>query len=216
MSASSHTPPFFLFAHGAGAPSASAWMQAWCRRLETLGQVMTFDYPYVREGRKTPDRPPVLLAAHTAALEEARLRAAGGDIVLIVKSMGSRIGCHVAAEIVPADPRLRLVCLGYPLKAGQSGALRDQVLLQLRVPILFVQGTRDPLGPLDVLAEVRGRMTAPNRLHVVEGCDHSLAVSAQQRKRAGITQADSDTAVLEVIRQFVNDGSAPGNAAESG
>jgi len=204
--------PFFLFAHGAGAPSASAWMQAWRQRLSTLGDVQTFDYPYMRAGRKTPDRPPVLLAAHAEALEQARQRAQG-PIVLIGKSMGSRIGCHVAAEQAGDVPDLRLVCLGYPLKAGGSGALRDQVLLALRTPILFVQGTRDPLCPLDLLATVRPRMIAPNQLHVVEGGDHSLAVSAQRRKQAGITQADSDAAVLEVIGRFISDDPVPPRAA---
>jgi predicted alpha/beta-hydrolase family hydrolase len=200
----SSSRPFFLFAHGAGAPSASDWMQAWRQRLSTLGDVQTFDYPYMRAGRKTPDRPPVLLAAHAEALDEARRRT-DGLIVLIGKSMGSRIGCHVAAEQTADDPLQRVVCLGYPLKAGASGAIRDQVLLALRTPILFVQGTRDPLCPLDLLATVRPRMIAPNQLHIVEGGDHSLTVSAQQRKQAGISQADSDAAVLEVIRRFVDD-----------
>lgn len=195
-------PPFFLFVPGAGAPSTSGWMQAWRRRLETVGEVMTFDYPYMRQGRKRPDPPAVLIAAHTEALDEARRRARG-PIILIGKSMGSRIGCHVATAGQPDAERLRLVCLGYPLKAAGSGALRDQVLLALAVPILFVQGTRDPLCPLDLLAGVRARMQAPNDLYVVDGGDHSLAVSAEARRRAGITQNDSDANVLEVIRRFV-------------
>ena len=75
-----------------------------------------------------------------------------------------------------------LICLGYPLKSGATGALRDQVLLALETPVLFVQGTRDPLCPLDLLAEVRPRMKAPNTLLIVDGGDHSLAVSAAARK----------------------------------
>ncbi|HEY2903003.1 MAG TPA: alpha/beta family hydrolase [Polyangia bacterium] len=199
-------PPFFLFAPGAGAPS-SAWMQSWRHRLSTLGEVQTLDYPYMQQGRRRPDPPAVLIGTHTAALDEARRRSAG-TIVLIGKSMGSRMGCHVAAaRPVDADSaRLRLVCLGYPLRSAGSGALRDQVLLQLGTPILFVQGTRDPLCPLGDLADVRAKMTAPNHLHVVEGGDHSLAVSAQERKRAGLTQNDSDAHVLEVIRRFVISG----------
>lgn len=50
--------PFFLFAHGAGAPSTSAWMLAWRERLATLGDVAAFDYPYMRAGRKAPDKLP--------------------------------------------------------------------------------------------------------------------------------------------------------------
>jgi uncharacterized protein len=195
-------PPFFLFAPGAGAPSSSGWMQAWRRRLATLGEVMTLDYPYMQQGRRRPDPPAVLIATHTAALDEARRRASG-TIVLIGKSMGSRIGCHVAAAGPPDAGRLRLVCLGYPLKAAGTGALRDEVLLALGTPILFIQGTRDPLCPLDLLADVRARMKAQNELLVVEGGDHSLALSAEARRRTGITQNDSDANVLEAIRRFV-------------
>ncbi|HXI60747.1 MAG TPA: alpha/beta family hydrolase [Polyangia bacterium] len=203
------TRPFFLLAPGAGAPSSSAWMQRWHNRLSTLGEVMTLDYPYMLAGRRRPDPPAVLIAAHAEALAQARLRAAG-TVVLIGKSMGGRIGCHVAVAGAvkaggeqPDAGRLRLVCLGYPLKSASSGALRDEVLVHLTTPVLFVQGTRDPLCPLPLLEGVRARMSAPNLLHVVEGGDHSLEVSAAQRKRAGISQGDSDANVLEVIRRFV-------------
>jgi len=69
--------------------------------------------------------------------------------------------------------------------------------------VLFVQGTRDPLCPLPLLAEVRARMTAPNTLLVVEGGNHSLETSAAARKAAGETQAASDARVLDAIRSFV-------------
>src|SRR5450631_3748568 len=188
---------FFLFAPGAGAPSSHPWMQRWKDRLSTIGRVAVFDYPYMRENRKRPDRLPQLVAAHRQALADARQRT-DGPIILIGKSMGGRIGCHVALEEKVAG----LVCLGYPLKSGATGALRDQVLLALETPILFVQGTRDPLCPLDLLAEVRTRMKASSTLLVVEGGDHSLAVSATVRKARSETQADSDARVLEAIRGF--------------
>jgi predicted alpha/beta-hydrolase family hydrolase len=190
--------PSILFAHGAGAPSASAWMRAWRDRLATIGDVTAFDYPYMRAGRKTPDRPPVLIAAHREALAGVRARAAG-PVFLAGKSMGGRIGCHVALEEEVAG----LVCLGYPLVAGGSGAVRDEVLLALRAPILFAQGTRDALCPLPRLEAVRARMTAPNRLHVVDGGNHSLEVAGG--KRAADAQRDSDAAMLEAIRRFVEE-----------
>ncbi len=200
--------PFFLFAPGAGAPTTSRWMVAWRKRLETLGDVVAFDYPYMRAGRKSPDRPPVLIAAHREALASAIAELAPGrPVFLIGKSMGGRMGCHLAAEETAAAsptiarPIAGLICLGYPLQSGATGAMRDEVLVALRTPILFVQGTRDPLCPLDKLAAVRPRMTASNHLFVVEGGDHSLEVSAQQRK--GETQADSDARVLAAIAGFV-------------
>ena len=81
--------------------------------------------------------------------------------------------------------------------------MRDEVLIALRTPILFVQGSRDSLCSLDKLAAVRARMTAPSTLLVVEGGNHSLEVSAAQRKASGTTQADSDAGVLEAIAVFV-------------
>jgi predicted alpha/beta-hydrolase family hydrolase len=190
--------PSFLFAHGAGAPSSSDWMRAWRKRLATLGEVTAFDYPYMRTGRKTPDRLPALIEAHRAALAKVRARAKG-PIFLIGKSMGGRVGCHVAL----AEKVAGVICLGYPLQSGATGAMRDEVLVALRTPILFVQGSRDSLCPLDKLAAVRARMTAPSTLLVVEGGDHSLAVSAAQRKASGETQGVSDARVLAAIAAFV-------------
>lgn len=64
--------PVFLFAHGAGAPSASDWMQAWRRRLEHIGDVVTFDYDYMNGGKGGPGNMPSLVACHTANLEAAQ------------------------------------------------------------------------------------------------------------------------------------------------
>lgn len=190
----------FVLAHGAGAPSSSEWMRGWRARLETLGEVASFDYPYMAQGLKRPDRLPVLVAAHRQAIERAR-RGRQLPVVLAGKSMGSRVGCHVAAE---GDAGVSaLICLGYPL-VGQNGSVRDEVLLALRTPVLFVQGTRDKLCPLERLEQTRARMTAPSELYVVEGGDHSLLVTKTLLKRQGRTQADEDAAILQVIARFLS------------
>ncbi len=122
-------------------------------------------------------------------------------MVLIGKSMGGRIGCHVALE----ESVSALVCLGYPLcGGGDPTKLRDKILREIRTPILFVQGTRDKLCPLDLLEKVRREMTAANELHVVEGGDHSLAVTKSQLRAAGETQAEVDGRILQAIRDFLN------------
>lgn len=181
-------------------------MCAWRERLGRLGTVSAFDYPYQRAGKKAPDRPPVLVEAHRSEL--GRLRSAhAGPIVLVGKSMGGRIGCHLAVELeqaeAPAAERPEaLVCLGYPLVAP-GGKVRDQVLVELATPVLFVQGTRDPMCPLERLAEVRGRMQAPSELLVVEGGDHSLVVQKTVLKQAGQTQDDVDEQVLGAIAAMV-------------
>jgi len=188
-----------LFAPGAGAPSSHSWMQTWKRRLSNIGEVETFDYDYMREGRKHPDRLPQLIEAHRKALDRARERHPAAATILLGKSMGGRIGCHVSLEMKVDG----LVCLGYPLCAmGDHTKLRDEVLRALRTPILFVQGTRDALCPLDLLERVRGEMKAPNFLHVVEGGDHSLRVP--KRLASGEMQEDIDRQMFNSITGFVD------------
>jgi uncharacterized protein len=190
-----------LFAPGAGAPSSHPWMQDWKRRLSEIGEVETFDYDYMRAGRKRPDPLPQLIAAHRAALEEAREKPQPDSTFLIGKSMGGRIGCHVSLE----EKVDGVVCLGYPLCAmGNRTKLRDEVLRALTTPILFVQGTRDALCPLDLLERVRAEMKAGNFLHVVEGGDHSLRVPKRQLQATGETQEGVDQRILQAISKFVS------------
>jgi predicted alpha/beta-hydrolase family hydrolase len=193
--------PSFLFAPGAGAPSTHPWMQKWKERLEAIGEIVLFDYDYMREGRKRPDPPSQLIAAHRRALAQLREKTSG-KVFLIGKSMGGRIGCHVSLEEKVAG----LICLGYPLCAmGDRTKLRDKVLRDLQTPILFVQGTRDPLCPLDLLNEVRKQMTAPNSLYLVEGGDHSLRLTKRELQAASETQAAVDDKILATIHKFVSE-----------
>jgi uncharacterized protein len=193
--------PSFLFAPGAGAPSTHPWMQKWKERLETIGEVTLFDYDYMREGRRRPDPPPQLIAVHRRALMQIREKTSG-QIFLVGKSMGGRIGCHLSLEEEVAG----VICLGYPLCAmGDRAKLRNKVLRELQTPILFVQGTRDPLCPLDLLNEVRKQMTAPNSLHLVEGGDHSLRLTKRELQAAGETQDNVDQRILAAINKFVSD-----------
>jgi predicted alpha/beta-hydrolase family hydrolase len=189
-----------LLAHGAGAPCSSPWMRGWASRLSELGHVVCFDYPYMVDGRRRPDPQPKLVDAHRRALAQARARH-DGPLVLVGKSMGGRIGCHVALE----EPVDALICLGYPLRGARKTAnVRDQVLLELRTPVLFVQGTRDALCPLELLASVRERMRASNQLYVVDDGNHSLEPTRTFLRTAGETQADVDSHILDRIRSFLD------------
>ncbi len=181
-------------------------MRAWSERLAAFGVVETFDYPYMQSKRRAPDPQAVLIRAHLDAIAEAQRKHPEHELILIGKSMGSRMGCHVALEF----PVSRVICLGYPLVApGNAGKVRDQVLLELETPILFVQGTRDPLCPLELLAKVRAKMKARNKLFVVDAGDHSLQVTKTQLKAAGETQEKVDERVLHVIRHFIGGDSLP-------
>ncbi len=189
----------FLFAHGAGAGSGSSWMKHWAGQLATFGTVETFDYDYIRQGKKRPDPLTALIDAHRNALHRVRM-GTKEPVVLAGKSMGSRVGCHLALE----EHVSALLCFGYPLVSiGAKKTLRDEVLVQLRTPILFIQGTKDPLCPLDALSEVRSRMHAPNDLFVVNGGNHSLQISAKDQKAQSITHPQMETAILEAIARFL-------------
>ncbi|MBA2623109.1 MAG: dienelactone hydrolase family protein [Chthoniobacterales bacterium] len=192
-------PPLFLLAPGAGASSAHPLLRHWAALLGELGTVRSFDYRYMMEGSRRPDPLPKLVAAHRAALAEARGDHAG-PIVLIGRSMGSRISCHVSLE----EKVSALVCLSYPLcGGGDATKLRDKVLREITTPILFVQGTRDPLCPLHLLEQVRREMLTLNQLHVVEGGDHSLLVRKMDLKARGETQTDVDEQIIRQIAAFV-------------
>jgi predicted alpha/beta-hydrolase family hydrolase len=176
-------------------------MQNWKERLSEIGHVETFDYDYMREGRKRPDPLPKLIAVHREALVKAREKHRGARTFLIGKSMGGRVGCHVSLEEKVGG----LICLGYPLCAmGNRSKLRDEVLRALTTPILFVQGTRDSLCPLNLLERVRAEMKAPNFLHTVEGGDHSMRVPKRQLQGTRKTQEDIDQQILKTIAGFVD------------
>jgi len=193
--------PLLLFAPGAGAGSSHPWMQNWKKRLSGIGIVETFDYDYMREGRKRPDRLPQLIAAHRKAFNFVRERHRAESTILVGKSMGGRVGCHLSLE----EKVDGLVCLGYPLCAmGDRTKLRDEVLRALTTPILFVQGARDSLCPLDLLERVRATMKAPNFLHIVEGGDHSLRVPKRQLQSTSKTQETIDQQIHKAIEGFVD------------
>jgi predicted alpha/beta-hydrolase family hydrolase len=157
--------------------------------------VVTFDFPYMREKRKVPDKAPALEAAFREAVREA-LGGAGGPRRLFIggKSMGGRIATHLAAQRL--DGLHGVVALGYPLHPpGKPDQLRDAHLPTIGVPVLIVQGERDAFGTPEELKPVVSRMQVPVTLHVVASGDHSLAVP----KAAGIPQREVYREVLDRI-----------------
>ena len=203
----------WLFAPGAGLPSDSPWMTRWAGYLESHGPVVRFDYPYRLAGRSRPDRLPVLIEHHTRTLTEVQHAHPSRAMVLIGKSMGSRVGCHVAT--FNADRIAAVVCLGYPLLGGGNpDKRRDAVLRELATPILFVQGTRDRMCPIDDLEQLRSEMTAPSGLHVVETGDHSLAVTKTHQKMTRKAQSDIEILAIGEIVAFLDELPGPGTGAQ--
>jgi predicted alpha/beta-hydrolase family hydrolase len=170
-----------VLAHGAGAAQSSRFMVDFARGLATRGlDVLTFNFLYMEQRRKMPDRPAALDACYRAAIDAARSMPQLTENRMFIggKSMGGRIGSQLAAGADGYAQSLSgLVLLGYPLHPpGKPDQLRTAHLPHIRVPVLIVQGERDPLGSPD---EIRSHFSVLGErvtIHAVAGGDHSLAV----------------------------------------
>ncbi|EOY24991.1 Alpha/beta-Hydrolases superfamily protein isoform 1 [Theobroma cacao] len=197
--------PVVVFAHGAGAPSSSDWMIRWTKMLKkalNAVEVVTFDYPYISGGkRRAPPKAEKLVDFHSDIVKNAVSKYPGHPLILAGKSMGSRVSCMVAGrEDIAAS---LIVCLGYPLK-GMNGAVRDETLLQLTVPVMFVQGSKDGLCPLEKMEAVRKKMKAMSELHVIDGGDHSFKISKKHLQTKGSTQDEAEDAAVQATASFVS------------
>ncbi|MBW3533928.1 MAG: dienelactone hydrolase family protein [Gemmatimonadetes bacterium] len=174
-------------AHGAGAGMAHPFMEALARRLSDVGvSTLRFQFPYMAAGSRRPDRRPVLVAAWEAAVGAAAERAGGLPLLAGGKSMGGRMASHAAAEDRLGGVR-GLVFVGFPLHpARRPGTERADHLADVRLPMLFLQGTRDALADLDLLRPVLEPLGERATLHVVDGADHGFHVL----KRSGRSDED--------------------------
>ena len=163
---------YLVLAHGAG---GNLQMPSLVRLAEALAEAgvgaVRFNFPYAEARRKVPDRQPRLEACYRAVAQQVGKRAT--RLFLGGRSMGGRIASHVVADGFPAAG---LIFLGYPLHPpGQPERIRDAHLFRVTVPMLFLQGSRDPFARSDLLAEtVRKLKTAT--LYTVDEGDHGLTV----------------------------------------
>ncbi|MEA2447590.1 MAG: uncharacterized protein QOK47_1227 [Actinomycetota bacterium] len=186
-----------VLAHGAGADMNHEFMVEFARGLAGFDiKVYRFNFHYTEQKKKAPDRQPILEETFRAVVEAIRSDAPR-PLVLGGKSMGGRIASHIAAGGTDCDG---LVFLGYPLHApGRPDRIRDAHLADVRVPMLFVEGTRDPFCPLATLEEVRARL-GPTDLVVIEDGDHSLKV----RKSSGRSTPEAWQEAIEAVAGWVS------------
>lgn len=161
----------FLLSHGAGTGQDHPRMVALAEELADRGLlVLTFNYPYTEAGRKSPDRQAVLLDCHRAARDYLG-ELAGSLPVLAGRSMGGRMGTYLAAA---QEPCRAVVLYAYPLHPpGKPDRLRIEHLPDIKVPMLFFQGTRDALSRMDLFdLHIRPLPTAV--IEILDGASHSL------------------------------------------
>lgn len=167
-----------VMAHGAGNDMHNPLLSYLHRAIADNGALcVKFNFPYKEQGRRAPDPAPRLMLTWRAVVKEVISDSvlAPRKLILSGKSLGGRMASMVAAEDGCADG---LVFFGYPLHPpGQTDKLRTAHLEKIVCPMLFIQGTRDPLCDL-ALFERFVRIPLADRivLHTVEGGDHSFRV----------------------------------------
>ncbi len=174
-----------VLAHGAGAGERHPFMIAFGRGLAARGiDVVTFNFPYMEQKRRVPDRAPVLERRFRDVIETARQGDPPGRRLFIGgKSMGGRMATHLAAQ-EPIEGLNGVIVLGYPLHPpGKPDQPRTAHLPAITSPVLIVQGEHDVFGTPSELEPVIATMRAPVTLHVVAGGDHSLKVRGRPSER---------------------------------
>lgn len=179
-----------ILAHGAGAGMDHPFMAEVAEMLADEIDVVRFNFHYLEAGKKAPDRQPVLEETFRLVVDHVRSELRPHRLILGGKSMGGRIASHITASGTACQG---LVFLGYPLHPpGRPDRLRDEHLYEIAVPMLFVEGTRDPFCPLETLERVRARLDGASELVVIDDGDHSFRV----RKSSG---RSNDEALSEVV-----------------
>jgi predicted alpha/beta-hydrolase family hydrolase len=192
-----------LLAHGAGSDRNGTALTATAARLAAAGiPTLRFDYPYRTAGRNAPDRPAVLEAATRAAVALAAeaTELSADQLVLGGRSMGGRYCSMVAGAEDDPVPCRGLVLLSYPLHpAGKPGQLRTAHFPRLRMPVLFISGTRDSLAGRDALEAAAKAIPGAVEFHWIDDADHSYRVP----KRTGRDPADVLAEVAERAATWV-------------
>jgi hypothetical protein len=186
----------FVFAHGAGAGMRHKFMAEVAEGLAGRGvATLRYQFPYMEKASKRPDPPAVAHAAVRAAVASATEHCPGLPLIAGGKSFGARMTSQAQAKTPLAGVR-GLAFLGFPLHpAGKPSSDRADHLGDVKIPMLFLQGTNDKLAELDLLKPVVKTLGARATLHLIEGADHSFHVPVRSGRRDSEVMAD----VLDVF-----------------
>jgi predicted alpha/beta-hydrolase family hydrolase len=195
--------PVVVLAHGAGSDMRSDFLEFFASALNarSLG-VVRFNFLYMETpGQRPPDKMEVLVETYKAVLAAAAQRTGSppGPLFIGGKSMGGRAASMLAAQ---GDIRPKgLVFLGYPLHAPGKTEFRSDHLAEIRRPMLFVQGTRDPFGTVDEIRSERKRLKLGGMFHPVEGGDHSFVLpKSRDTEQRSTMEGIADVVALFVVR----------------
>jgi predicted alpha/beta-hydrolase family hydrolase len=191
----------YLFAHGAGAGMKHKAMAGNAEGLAERGiATLRYNFPYMEKGSKRPDSPKVAHAAVRAAASKAVELAPELPLFAGGRSFGGRMTSQAQAG-GPLPGVRGLIFLGFPLHpARKPGIERADHLANVRVPMLFVTGTRDALAELDLPRPVVASLGSHAKIHLVDQADHSFKVAA----KSGRTNADAEAEVLDAVARWIS------------
>jgi predicted alpha/beta-hydrolase family hydrolase len=170
----------FVLAHGAGAGMRHPFLEQVASGLAERGIAsLRYQFPYMEQGARRPDPPGIAEATVRAAAAEAARLLPGMPLIAGGKSFGGRMSSQAEAA-APLPSVVGLTFLGFPLhQPGRPSLQRAAHLLKVRVPMLFLQGTRDRLAEIQLIETVVGQLGKRATLRILEGADHSFAVLAR-------------------------------------
>lgn len=191
----------YVMAHGAGAGIKHPFMAAVAEGLAALDiATLLYQFPYMERGSRRPDSPGVAQATVHAAVTEAARIVPGLALFAGGKSYGGRMTSQKQAE-APLPGVRGILFLGFPLHPpGKPSDQRAKHLLDVAVPMLFLQGTRDRLADLKLLRPLVERLGARATLRLFDDADHSFHVPA----RTGREDADVLREVTRVMADWMN------------
>ena len=186
----------YVLAHGAGAGMSHPFMAAAAEQLADRSiATLRYQFPYMEQGGRRPDSPGVAHATVRAAVVQAGTLLPGLPLFAGGKSFGGRMTSQAQAE-APLPGIRGLVFLGFPLHPAKRPSLdRAQHLANVRVPMLFLQGTRDALAEHHLVARVVAELGTRATLTTIPDADHSFHVPA----RTGRTDAQVLAEVCDAI-----------------
>src|ERR1700689_2185380 len=186
----------YVFAHGAGAGMKHPFMAAIAEGLSARGiATLRYQFPYMERGAKRPDPPQLAHATVRAAIAAAAGAFPGLPLVAGGKSFGGRMTSQAQA-IAPLPGVRGLAFLGFPLHpAGKPSSERATHLSAVHIPMLFLQGPRDPLTALELLEPLCRALGEHATLQLFADADHSFHVPA----RSGRTDVDVREALLDAL-----------------
>jgi predicted alpha/beta-hydrolase family hydrolase len=180
-----------VLAHGAGVGMTHTSMQALAQGLVARGiAVLRYNFPYMERGSKRVDPPAVAHKAVRAAVAAARARSPKLALFAGGRSFGGRMTSQAHAS-APLEGVRGLVFFAFPLHpAGAPSDERAAHLKDVRLPMLFLQGTRDALAELTLLTRTVKSLGRCAKLVLAPDADHSFHVPAKTGRKDSEVLAD--------------------------